>query len=78
MFCFVFHSHNDIKDVGFNYIIEGIIEQRYGLSVLMVWNNHLTKIIAYEVLRLLVSNKHKIHLILFYLKINETEKSWEL
>lgn len=75
MICFVFRSHNDIKDVGFNYIIEGIIEQQFGLSVLMVWNNHLTKIIAYEVLRLLVSNKHKIHFILFYLKMNETEKS---
>lgn len=50
------YSNNDIKDVGFNYIIDGIIEQRFGLSVLMVWNNQLTRNIAYTVVRLLVSS----------------------
>ncbi|XP_065201472.1 protein phosphatase 1 regulatory subunit 37 isoform X2 [Planococcus citri] len=46
-------SHNDIKDAGFNYIIDGIIDQGFGLSVLMVWNNQLTKNIAYTLVRLL-------------------------
>ena len=48
-------SNNDIKDVGFNYVVDGIVEQRFGLSVLMVWNNKLTRNIAYTVVRLLVS-----------------------
>lgn len=46
-------SHNNIKDVGFNYIVDGIVEQRHGLHIFMAWNNQLRNI-GYFASKLLV------------------------